>query len=320
MNINQIQYFLAIVKTKSFSEAAYDLFISQSSISKQIKALEEELDVCLFNRNSAQRTLTPAGKIFYSYAKTVYEQHKEMLAEIDQLKSNLSTTLRLGNLPVCPMYLNFNIGADLALFQNNSKEETINYDIFEDTQSEIIKELYNHNADFALLRLERIPNPEDFDTVLVSDDILVAIVNKDHPYANKSQLTLKEIAQHPLFLLSKETELRTPVIEAFAAQGLAINIHGESPRPKIIQGMVTESMDISLLPKNVVDLTSFRDLRIIPIKESICSKLVAVRLRGKKNTELAQAFWEFICEVHTVIGIERGEPIPHCELKKLMRK
>lgn len=300
MNINQIQYFLAIVKTKSFSEAAYELFISQSSISKQIKALEEELNISLFNRGSGQRTLTPAGKIFYRYAKTAYEQHKEMLLEIEHLKNNMSSTLRLGNIPVSPMYLNFNIGADLALFQNNSQETSINFDIFEATQPEILKELYNRNADFALVRKERIPEVEDFDTILVSDDIMVAIVNKDHPLANAKELTLKEIAQHPLFLLSKETELRTPVLEAFAAQGLAINIHGESPRPKIIQGMVTESMDVSLLPKNVVDLASFSDLRRIPIKEQIKSQLVAVRLKDSKHTQLAQEFWEFLCEVHTI--------------------
>lgn len=302
MNINQIQYFLAIVKTKSFSEAAYELFISQSSISKQIKALEEELDISLFNRGSGQRTLTPAGKIFYRYAKAAYEQHKEMLSEIDRLKNNLSTTIRLGNLPVAPMYLNFNIGADLALFQNNSKEKSINFDIFESTQSEILKELYSHNADLALVRWERIPDPEDFDSILVSDDIMVAVVNKDHPLAHKKELTLKEISQHPLFLLSKETELRTPVIEAFAKQGISINIHGESPRPKIIQGMVTESMDVTLLPKNVVDLASFRDLCIIPLKEKITSQLVAVRLKNSKHTELTQAFWDFLLEIHTVVG------------------
>lgn len=301
MNINQIQYFLAIVKTKSFSEAAYDLFISQSSISKQIKALEDELGISLFNRNSSQRTLTPAGKVFYIYAKSVYEQHKDMLLEIENIKKNASSTLRLGNIPVSPMYNNFNIGADLALFQNNRQEESINFDIFEGTQSEIIKELYNGNADFGLVRLEKIPEPDDFDSIILSNDIMVVVVNKDHELANKTQLTLKEIAKYPLFLLSKETELRAPVIEAFANQGLTINIHGESPRPKIIQGMVTESMDITLLPKNVVDLSAFRDLRIIPLKENITSKLVSVRLKNSKRSELAEAFWDFICEVNTVL-------------------
>lgn len=52
MDMNQVRYFLAIVKTKSFSEAAYELFISQSSISKQIKSLENELGVVLFERGS----------------------------------------------------------------------------------------------------------------------------------------------------------------------------------------------------------------------------------------------------------------------------
>ena len=301
MNFNQIQYFLAIVKTKNFSEAAYDLFISQSSISKQIKALESELGISLFNRNSQQRTLTPAGKIFYHYAKTAFEQHKEMLTEIEMLKKNITTTLRLGHLPVSPMYHNFNIGADLALFQKNHKEESINYDIFEGSQNDIIKELYNNITDLGLVRLERIPEPDDFDIIILSNDIMVAVVNKNHPLAGKKQLTLKETSKYPLFLLSKETELRTPLIEAFASQGLTLNIHGESPRPRIVQGIITESTDVSILPKNVVDLGSFGDLKIIPLKEKLTSKLAVVRLKEKKHSALAKEFWDFICEVHTII-------------------
>lgn len=306
MNINQIQYFLAIVKTKSFSEAAYDLFISQSSISKQIKALEDELGISLFNRNSSQRTLTPAGKVFYCYAKTTYNQYKDMLLEIENIKKNASTTLRLGNIPVSPMYNTFNIGTDLALFQSNRPENSINFECFEGSQSEIIKELYNGNTDFGLVRLEKIPEPDDFDTITLSIDVMVVVVNKDHELANKTEIPLKSIAKYPLFLFSKETELKSPVIEAFANQGLTINIHGESPKPKIIQGMITESMDVTLLPKNIVDLVNFRDLRIIPLKEKITSELVAVRLKNSKRTELAEAFWDFICEIYTVMPPRRA--------------
>lgn len=300
MNFNQIQYFLAIVKTKNFSEAAYDLFISQSSISKQIKSLESELGICLFNRNSQQRTLTPAGKIFYHYAKTAFEQHKDMLTEIEMLKKNITTTLRLGHIPVSPMYHNFNIGADLAQFQKKCTEESINYDVFEGSQSDIIKELYNNISDLGLVRLEKIPEPDDFDIIILSNDIMVAVVNKNHPLTARKQLSLKDISKYPLFLLSKETELRNPIIEAFASQGLTINIHGDSPRPRIVQGIITESTDVSILPKNVVDLESFGDLKILPLKEKLTSKLAVVRLRERKHSELAEEFWNFVCETHTV--------------------
>jgi len=307
MHYNQIQYFLAIARTKSFSEAAYELSLSQSSISKQIKALEDELGISLFNRSSHQRELTAAGKVFFRFAQTACEQQREMLEELAALKKNISTTLRLGNLPVSPMYLNFNIGSDWALFQNNWQKSELNFDIFEGTQGDILKELYNHNADFGLLRLEKIPNPEDFDYILLSHDTLVAVVNKDHPLARRKKVSLATITEHPLFLLSKETELRAPVISAFASQGLMINIHGESPRPKIIQGMLTQSMDVGLLPKNVVDLNTFKELRIVPLEEKITSKLVVVRLREAKHSELAKAFWEFACELHTVADFQGKE-------------
>ena len=64
MTIAQIKYFLSVLEHGSFSEAAEEMYISQSSFSKQIKNLETELGVALFLRSNAKVSLTPAGEIF----------------------------------------------------------------------------------------------------------------------------------------------------------------------------------------------------------------------------------------------------------------
>ena len=69
MEIKQVQYFLAIVETGSFSAAADNLYISQSSLSKQIIALEKSLDVQLFDRSKRKVSLTEAGKVFENHAQ-----------------------------------------------------------------------------------------------------------------------------------------------------------------------------------------------------------------------------------------------------------
>ena len=78
MDMNQVRYFLAIVKTKSFSEAAYELFISQSAISQQIKALEDELCFPLMIRNRKGFELTQAGKYLYIEGKNIIANIKEI--------------------------------------------------------------------------------------------------------------------------------------------------------------------------------------------------------------------------------------------------
>ena len=69
MEIRQVEYFLSIVKTGSFSEAADEHFISQSSLSKNIIALEKELGVSLFDRSKRKVFLTDAGEVFLEHAR-----------------------------------------------------------------------------------------------------------------------------------------------------------------------------------------------------------------------------------------------------------
>jgi LysR family transcriptional regulator, transcription activator of glutamate synthase operon len=82
VEIKQVQYFLSIVETGSFSAAADNLYISQSSLSKQIIALEKSLDVQLFDRSKRKVSLTEAGKVFEKHAQNFNELYKSMMIEI----------------------------------------------------------------------------------------------------------------------------------------------------------------------------------------------------------------------------------------------
>lgn len=293
LNINQIHYFLAIVKTKSFSDAAYDLFISQSSISKQIKSLEDELGIPLFTRTSNKRTLTPAGELFYNYAKSAYELHRDMLLEMEQLKNNIVSSISVGNIPIIPMYTNFNIGVILAFFQESIKDASINFETSEASQIELLRMLHDGNIDFALVREERIPNIEDFDSQLCSSDKMVLVCKKNHPLAKKQQVSFNDIAQYQLFMLGKESELFDLIMSPFAKRNLKIKIHGESLKPKIIQGMLTSGNYVSILPNHVVDLNCFPELCTIELEETIESHVLFIRLKNRQKNKYKDLLWKF---------------------------
>lgn len=82
MTLSQIMYFLAVVKYKTFTQASDELYISQSSLSKQIKALELELGHTLFNREAKENTLTAEGERFLVYANKFSKDYAAMMSVV----------------------------------------------------------------------------------------------------------------------------------------------------------------------------------------------------------------------------------------------
>ncbi len=116
MTFEQLSYFIAIVENETFFDAACEMNISQSSLSKQIMKLEKELDLMLFDRTTRSATLTQAGEFFYNESKQLIEHYKLTLENIENFKSLHENKLHIAVLPIQAQY-NLN-----ALFNSFRKE------------------------------------------------------------------------------------------------------------------------------------------------------------------------------------------------------
>ena len=96
MNLKQMEYFITIVNEVSISAAAKSLHISQPPLSTQMKLLEEELGVTLFQRGSRSIILTEAGKLFYDRAQGILDMTGAARQELEQMGRGLHGALRLG--------------------------------------------------------------------------------------------------------------------------------------------------------------------------------------------------------------------------------
>lgn len=96
--LRQLQYFMTVVECGSFTEAAEQLFISQSAISQQIAALEKDLDVELLKRGSRRFTLTPAGEYLYQHGQSILDQVARLRRETIRLGKDQELSLRIGYL------------------------------------------------------------------------------------------------------------------------------------------------------------------------------------------------------------------------------
>ena len=104
MTLEQIDFFLMAVRCDTFLEAAENLHIAQSTLSKQIQKLETELNLPLFDRTRRQAVLTPAGELFLQEAAELSLQYHQMLQKMHPFQETTRQPLRVGSLPFLTQY------------------------------------------------------------------------------------------------------------------------------------------------------------------------------------------------------------------------
>lgn len=96
MQVQQLRYFVTLIEKQSFTAAAHEYFITQSAISQQIKALEKELDVTLFERKGHRFNATPAGKLLFRKIQPILTDLDQIAIQVQGINRNLGVNLRLG--------------------------------------------------------------------------------------------------------------------------------------------------------------------------------------------------------------------------------
>ena len=104
MTSDQLKYFLIVEKHMNFTSAAEELCISQPSLSKHIQALEHEIGAPLFNRNTRNVTLTPAGKEFAVHARFIMDYFNQVLQSMTKFSPKQKKTITLASVPVMRIY------------------------------------------------------------------------------------------------------------------------------------------------------------------------------------------------------------------------
>lgn len=290
MNINQLRYFLTIVKYQSFSNAAYELFISQSSISKQIKALEEELGIILFNREHSKIRLTEAGEVFLPYAEKTLKEYQALLNSIEEYQTIKQSTVRMGSVPIVSAY---GVANKIAHFTSIHREKNLCFDMHESTQSQIIKELQANIVDIALLRLDCLHDIEQYDILPYVVDEIVMVCHKNHFLATKSHISLEEISHYPLILLDAHSVLHKLILHEFEKHQLNCNVQCLTTRHKILMEMLSANSTISLLPQRLVEEAIFPDIRTVKLTEPVKSSVALVKLKEPKLNQITKAFWNY---------------------------
>ena len=257
MNTEYIHEFVVLAETKNFWEASERLFMNQSTLSKHIKALENELGIPLFNRTTRRVELTNYGRTFLPYAKTISDSEYEGLTAINRLQNIENGLLTLGTIPSMPQY---QVTMLLAQFQSKYPDTTVR--VTEDDPVNLLKYLENKSCEIIFTRETKSDFENNFlnNTQIIRipyiKDRLVALLPKKHPLAKEETLTLQQLKDEN-FCLIKEGSLMYEIgLDACRRAGFIPNIIFTSHRIDSILDMVSNQDCVGLLMDKHLDKPS----------------------------------------------------------------
>lgn len=256
MELRQLKYFIRVADCLNFSEAAKESCISQSTLSQQIKQLEQELGSELFLRNSRTVSLTEAGMELLPYARTTIKDADACIERIRDLKDILTGTMNIG------VTYSFSPILTETIFSFIKKYPKVKLNIFYKPMSDLMDMLRDRKVDFVLAFKPSAPM-EGIESHILFQNYLAAIVSSTHSLASEKKVSLEQIAQHGIALPSKGLQARNMLDKVLERYNFNLKARIELNDPDILLNLVRQSNLVTVLAE--ASIHNERGVKAVPI-------------------------------------------------------
>ena len=292
MEFREISTFLQVAKFKSFSRAAEQLGYTQAAVTIQIKNLENELGVHLFDRIGKQTLLTHQGRIFYNYASNItreISQAKDALSNPDELTGKLC----LGTIEsVCASVF------PVLLREYHRRYPKVNIKIVTDSP-EILLHMMDKNTLDIVYFLDKPVYNTKWVKVLEKPEEVFFVSSSENPLSKRRVLNLDEVICQPFISTEKDASYRLLLEESLAEKGYELHPFLETVNTEFIINQLRHNLGVSFLPGFIVkkDLDEgrlsrldVRDFHLQVCRQIVYHKDKWVTREMKAFLELAQDF------------------------------
>lgn len=289
MEIRDIQIFMAIVEHSSYTKAAEALFISQPTLSKSMKRLENELQAQLLQRTTRHLQLTDIGAVVYEHGQKILYNLQELEQSIQDIRDVQLGTIKLGIPPLIGTLFFPEIAQ--AFHQRYPK---VKLELVERGAKLVSELVHSGQVDVAFVVLP-IEEPSFLITPFIEDDF-VLYVHKEHPFAQCAEVSVEDLKNEKFILFSNEYALHDFVIRACENEGFSPDIVYKSSQWDLIVELIGLNLGVTILPRAIYEKQSNSNVNIIPLTNSLIWKLGLVSL---KNRYKSFALQELIKMIHT---------------------
>ncbi len=302
MEFYQLTYFLAAAQTQNFRKAAEQCLVAQSALSRQIAALEEELEVALFTRSKKRVHLTPAGEEFAVYVRQAMEQLQEGQQMLTEVQAGQRGTIRLGCIE---SLATAQLPSLFAAFHQEHPQVRLKVRVAH--TDELISWVEQGEVELGLVLDPRLQSE-----LLIIKEVfrqpLHLLVSANHPLArDASPVALERILAEPFLLLDETSRMGQITQRIFAQRGLPLRPLVEIESVEGLKEMVRQGIGVTItLPALIRPSQVGTDLALVPIADLTEAFLFALVYRRVGTiSRAARAFINTITQT-----MQRAQPEP----------
>lgn len=290
MDIRHLTYFIEVAHHRSFTKAAQALHITQPSISKMIKLLEEELDVILFYRSAKQIELTDAGKALLHQSQLIVNSFQNLTSDLADVINSKKGAITLGLPPMVGSKFFPKIISDFT-----SAYPQVSLTLLEVGSQKVQVGIDEGSLDIGVVML---PIDEDiFEMFPIINEPMMLAVHCDHPLAQKSIIQVSELKDENFILFRKSFTLHKLIIDKCIENGFNPNVVFKSSHWDFIAEMVAIGFGIAILPKTICKELDPKRTKIISIAEPMAHwQLGAVWKKDRYLSFAAKELLRFISD------------------------
>ncbi|NTU59472.1 MAG: LysR family transcriptional regulator [Deltaproteobacteria bacterium] len=296
MNLKQIEVFLSVVDTGSFSAGAKESLLTQSTVSQHMAALEGELGVRLLERSRNGVALTEAGRVFRRHARQVVGDLRAAQEAIRRFRGVEAATLRLAASSIPGAYL-----VPPVLVALGERYPNLSVVLRQGDSRSAAEAVASKEADVAVVG-NRFEERGLTYAPVGSDEIRLA-VPRGHPWASRASVPVAELQELPMVVREAGSGTAKTVIEALGKAGVdtaSLCIRAEVGSNEAVRASVMAGLGASFLSEIAVRRDVERgDLTLVAVEGlRISRSFYLVRRTGRDISPAASAFWDLMVATH----------------------
>jgi len=261
MELRQLKYFLKVAERLNFSEAAADLYLTQSSLSQQVKLLEDELGAQLLSRNSHEVVLTEIGERFVPLAQKTLNDAEVCVESVKEYNNLMTGTLTIGVTYTFSPFITETLFAFMKAYPG--VRLTITYN----TMEELIKLLQHRKMDFVLAFRPNKPI-RNIDSHALFGTRLSAVMRENHPLANRKSISLRELSEYDFALPARGVQARETLEKILSTTDCDINVRIEHNDIKVLVELLRRTNFVSTVALTAVH--GEKGIVTMPLEETGC--------------------------------------------------
>jgi DNA-binding transcriptional LysR family regulator len=290
VSLRQLRVFETVARLASFTRAAEELHLTQPAVSMQVRQLEDEVGLHLFEKLGKQISLTEAGRELFHYSRSIDQSLQEMEEVVESLKG-----VNRGRLSVAvASTVNYFAPRLLAAFHRRYPGIGLRLDVT--NRERLVHQLQANTVDMVLMG--QPPNGVNVESEAFMDNPLVVVAPLEHPLATEEHVDLVRLAEEVFVMREPGSGTRQAMERFFAEQGIAIRHGMQMTRNEAIKQAVRAGLGLSVVSLHTVELELETNRLVILNVEGfpLERQWHLVYRSGRRLSPAARAFRQFVLD------------------------